>query len=283
MSRAQAARNPEPVPRPVRRATRQARARTRPSARGAAAAPRRASRAIVRERPRVARWTRRRRACPRGSARAHPGAALYGLNACLALFARRPEAVRKVWLLESRIPALKAVLAHLREEPARLHRRGSRGPRAAQRKRAPRRRGVRRDARARIVAVELAARPAAGAAAGDLARWRRQPAQLRRDRCAARAHFGAARHPAAEGVHAGLCPAPRRASPKAARKRCRWFAWAAATMPSRNCRSAGFALAATVVRGGQSLYATRLPERLVLVMGAEQSRRRSGRWPRPVR
>ncbi|HKE46597.1 MAG TPA: TrmH family RNA methyltransferase [Rhodanobacteraceae bacterium] len=36
---------------------------------------------------------------------------LYGLNACLAAFARRPEALRKVYLVESRIPALKAVLA----------------------------------------------------------------------------------------------------------------------------------------------------------------------------
>jgi TrmH RNA methyltransferase len=36
---------------------------------------------------------------------------VFGLNACLAVFARRPEAIRKVHLLESRIPALKAVLA----------------------------------------------------------------------------------------------------------------------------------------------------------------------------
>jgi TrmH RNA methyltransferase len=36
---------------------------------------------------------------------------LYGLNACLAVFARRPDALRKVYLAESRIPALKAVLA----------------------------------------------------------------------------------------------------------------------------------------------------------------------------
>ena len=35
-------------------------------------------------------------------------------------------------------------------------------------------------------------------------------------------------------------------------------------------RSAGFQLAATVVRGGQSLYKTKLPTRLILVMGAEQ-------------
>lgn len=36
----------------------------------------------------------------------------YGLNACLAVFAQRPQELRKVWLLESRIPALKAVLAY---------------------------------------------------------------------------------------------------------------------------------------------------------------------------
>ena len=36
---------------------------------------------------------------------------LYGLNACLAAFAKRPEALRKVYLTEARIPALKPVLA----------------------------------------------------------------------------------------------------------------------------------------------------------------------------
>ena len=36
---------------------------------------------------------------------------LYGLNACLAAFAKRPDALRKVYLIEARIPALKAVLA----------------------------------------------------------------------------------------------------------------------------------------------------------------------------
>ena len=35
-------------------------------------------------------------------------------------------------------------------------------------------------------------------------------------------------------------------------------------------KSAGFELAATVVRGGRSLYSLDLPERFVLVMGAEQ-------------
>ena len=36
---------------------------------------------------------------------------VYGLNACLAAFAHRADALRKVYLVEARIPALKAVLA----------------------------------------------------------------------------------------------------------------------------------------------------------------------------
>ncbi len=36
---------------------------------------------------------------------------LYGLNACRAAFAKRPEALRKVYLTEARIPVLKPVLA----------------------------------------------------------------------------------------------------------------------------------------------------------------------------
>ncbi|MEO7936199.1 MAG: TrmH family RNA methyltransferase [Dokdonella sp.] len=36
---------------------------------------------------------------------------MYGINACLAAFAQRPEHLRKVYLLESRIAELKAVLA----------------------------------------------------------------------------------------------------------------------------------------------------------------------------
>src|SRR6187399_2950603 len=35
----------------------------------------------------------------------------YGVNACLALFQHRPEALRKLWLLPARMPAMKAVLA----------------------------------------------------------------------------------------------------------------------------------------------------------------------------
>jgi TrmH RNA methyltransferase len=36
---------------------------------------------------------------------------IYGLNACLAAFKKRPDSIRKLWLLESRIPKLTALLA----------------------------------------------------------------------------------------------------------------------------------------------------------------------------
>ncbi|MBP7370256.1 MAG: RNA methyltransferase [Arenimonas sp.] len=37
---------------------------------------------------------------------------LYGFNACLAAFKKRPESIRKLWLLESRIPKLTDLLAY---------------------------------------------------------------------------------------------------------------------------------------------------------------------------
>src|SRR5580704_9310100 len=37
---------------------------------------------------------------------------IYGVNACLAMFAKRPHDLRKVYLLESRLADLKAVLAY---------------------------------------------------------------------------------------------------------------------------------------------------------------------------
>ncbi len=40
---------------------------------------------------------------------------VFGLNACLAVYARRPAAIRKVYLLESRVPALREVLRHCAE------------------------------------------------------------------------------------------------------------------------------------------------------------------------
>src|SRR5215467_2298859 len=52
-----------------------------------------------------------RRASRRDEGEGAPETRLYGLNACLAAFAKRPEALRKVYLTEARIPQLKPVLA----------------------------------------------------------------------------------------------------------------------------------------------------------------------------
>jgi len=54
-----------------------------------------------------------RRARESGPASSEPAreTRVYGFNACLAAFARRPEALRKVYLVEARIAALKSVLA----------------------------------------------------------------------------------------------------------------------------------------------------------------------------
>ena len=40
---------------------------------------------------------------------------VFGFNACLAVYARRPAAIRKVYLLESRVPALREELRHCAE------------------------------------------------------------------------------------------------------------------------------------------------------------------------
>ena len=48
---------------------------------------------------------------PRAPRRNSDEMRVYGINACLALFARRPHDLRKVYLVEARIPDLKAVLA----------------------------------------------------------------------------------------------------------------------------------------------------------------------------
>ena len=62
------------------------------------------------QRPRASADTAR---APGGASQAQPAREqrLYGLNACLAAFARRPDTLRKVYLVESRMGALKAVLA----------------------------------------------------------------------------------------------------------------------------------------------------------------------------
>jgi TrmH RNA methyltransferase len=194
---------------------------------------------------------------------------IYGLNACLALFAKRPEAIRKVWLLDSRIPKLKAVLAwcvqhrigYTLVQPEDLEKlSGS----------------------AHHEGVCFGALPAEE---GNLSDWLRTlpagPAvALWLDGVGNPHNLGAILRSAAH-FGAGAVLLPRTSELALSGAAARVAEGGAEAVPIvrlgrednalAQLASAGFGIAATVVRGGTPLYATRLPERLVWVLGAEQA------------
>jgi TrmH RNA methyltransferase len=193
----------------------------------------------------------------------------YGVNACLALFQHRPEALRKLWLLPARMPAMKAVLAWCvanrigytlveDEDLARLS--GSQHHEGVVFGALP--------PPEQNLSAWLRFLPAGP----QLALWldgvgnpHNLGAILR-----SAAHFGAA---------ALLIPkdSPLHLSGAAARV----AEGGAEAVPIvrlgrgdnaiAQLQSAGFTLAATVVRGGQSVLDSSLPRRLVIVLGAEQA------------
>lgn len=194
---------------------------------------------------------------------------LYGLNACLAMFARRPGDLRKVWLLESRIPKLKEVLAHcvknrigytvvgdedLQKLAASSHHEG----------------------------VVFGAMPAPEL---SLSGWLRElppgpQVALWLDGVGNPHNLGAILRSAAHFGVAGLL-LPKDSSLALSGAAARVAEGGAEVVPLvrlgradnslAQLTSAGFVAAATVVRGGQPLHAAALPQRLLLVMGAEQT------------
>ncbi len=187
---------------------------------------------------------------------------------CARCIARRPDAVRKLYLTQARVADLKPLLAWCA-----AHRVGYRIVEDADLQKlaashAPRRRGRRRAACADARAAGVAGGAAVGPAAGDLAGRGRQSAQLRRDPALGRA-LRRGGHPAARARAPGHYRARPRASPRAAPRRCRWCGWGRRTTRWRHLRGAGFATAATLVHGGEDVFACALPQRLVYVMGAE--------------
>lgn len=192
---------------------------------------------------------------------------LYGLNAVRAVFAQRPEAIRKLYLAESRIPALQPLLgwcvknrvgyrvveeADLNKLAASAHHEG-------------------------VVADVLRSEPA------PLPEWLQAlppgPAlALWLDGVGNPHNFGAILRAAAHfGVSAILLPQDATLALSGAAARVAEGGAEAVPLvrlgPSANSmsalRDAGFILAATVVRGGGDLFTTRLPKRLVYVLGAE--------------
>jgi TrmH RNA methyltransferase len=192
---------------------------------------------------------------------------LYGLNAVRAVFARRPQAIRKLYLAEARIPQLQPLLKwcvanrigyrvvadeDLRKLAASSHHEG-------------------------VVADVLREEPQA------LTTWLRElddgpQCLLWLDGVGNPHNLGAILRSAAHfGVAAILLPKTSALALSGAAARV--AEGGAEAVPFvrmgrddnaiAQLRGAGFKLAATVVRGGESLFAANLPQRLAYVLGAE--------------
>jgi TrmH RNA methyltransferase len=198
---------------------------------------------------------------------------LYGMNACLAAFAARPQDLRKVYLSEARIGALRDVLAWCVK-----HRLGYRVVETADLDRlaaSTHHEGVVFDLR-RPGPMGLDALLASLAPGPQVLLWL--------DGVGNPHNFGAVLRSAAHfGVAGVLLPADSSLSPSGAAARVAEggaevvpvLRIEAAETALLQLRRAGFTLAATLPRGGDSIYAAALPERLVLVFGAEGEGMRS--------
>jgi len=194
---------------------------------------------------------------------------LYGLNACLAAFARRPEALRKVYLTEARIPALKSVLAWCVK-----HRLGYRVVEEGDLDKltaSKHHEGVCFDlVRSPLLSLDTLMAGLPKAPAPSLLMWldgvgnpHNLGALLR-----SAAHFGAGGVIVPAGQGLDVSGAAARVAEGAAE--IVPFAQAPSAADALAAlRRQSYAIAATVPRDGTSLYATALPARVVLVFGAE--------------
>lgn len=192
---------------------------------------------------------------------------LYGLHAVQAAFARRPDALRKLYLAESRIPQLQPMLkwcvAHrigyrvvadedLRKLAASSHHEGVVAD-------------VLRDDPAPLTTWlrELPDGPACALWLDGVGNPHNLGAILR-----SAAHFGAAAVLLPKQSTLALSGAAARVAEGGA-DALPFVRMGRSDNAIAQLRGAGFALAATVVRGGADLFATALPRRLVYVLGAE--------------
>lgn len=208
-----------------------------------------------------------RRAGPRRPAGAPAETRLHGFNACLAVFRHRPGAIRKLWLSEDRVDALREVLAWCAGQRI--------GYRIVPREDLQRISGSQHHEGV-CMAVLPAPLPRLDSWLGSLpagpalALWldgvgnpHNLGAILR-----SAAHFGVAGVLLPSGSGLAISGAAARIAEGGAESVPLVDAGQAASAFDR-LRSAGFLPMATVVRGGDDLYGTALPERLLLVMGAE--------------
>lgn len=191
----------------------------------------------------------------------------YGLNAVKAVFAQRPEAIRKVYLSDARIPQLQPLLAWCvgNRIGYRVVEEADLGKLAA----SSHHEGVVAD----VLRVEpqslstwlegLAAGPALALWLDGVGNPHNFGAILR-----SAAHFGVAAILQSRDSTLAVSGAAARVAEGGA-ERVPLVRMGERDAALAQLRAAGFVLAATVVRDGQDLFATRLPQRLVYVMGAE--------------
>ena len=194
---------------------------------------------------------------------------IYGLNACLALFARRPHDLRKVYLLESRLGDLKTVVAWCVQQ--RLGYRVVGNTDLDKLTGSQHHEGVCFETRrAALPSLSTLLQRVSPAPKPALLAWL--------DGTGNPHNLGAVWRSAANfGVQALILPADTAlAASGAAYRVAEGGAEAvplARIVPGEDAlgalRNAGFAIAASVPREGESLYAARLPARLVFVLGAE--------------
>ena len=191
----------------------------------------------------------------------------YGLNAVQAVFAQRPQAIRKVYLSEARIPQLQPLLAWCVKQRIgyRVVEESDLGKLAA----SSHHEGVVAD----VLRVEAQSLPgwlrdlSAGPA---LALWLDGVGNPHNFGAILRsaAHFGVAAILQSQDSTLAMSGAAARVAEGGAEQ------VPLVRMGERDdaiaqLRATGFTLAATVVRDGRDLFATPLPQRLVYVMGAE--------------
>lgn len=192
---------------------------------------------------------------------------LYGLNAVHAVFQRRPESIRKVWLLESRLSTLKPLLAWCVKQRV-----GYRVVEAADLDKlagTSHHEGVVVDV-LRREPVSLAAWLQDATAAAQCAIWLDGVGNPHNFGAILRsaAHFGVGAILLPQGSGLSLSGAAARVAEGGA-EAVQLVGLPAADEALALLRAAGFSLAATLVRGGDDLFAQALPARLVYVVGAE--------------
>ena len=192
---------------------------------------------------------------------------LYGQNACLAAFAKRPEALRKVYLTEARIPALKPVLAWCVK-----HRLGYRVVEDADLDKLTSSRHHEGVCFEMLRAVPLAL----GELIADQPKAPDASLLLWLDGVGNPHNLGALLRSAAHFGVAGVVVPPESsldvsgAAARVAEGAAEIVPLARADSHARDVlRENGYVLAATVPRNGEPLYDTVLPPRLVLAFGAE--------------